>query len=141
MEIEFSGEQEIDSRKKMGKRRRNFGEGKERKREGEKKMRKSNRAKENITYEAERDSPRSMGGDRQRMQEEEDEEEDEKELKLNFIELQNSLAERLQREKTLNLGERKNNLKRKRKKKESRGEANEKKKKTSRNSFFPFYSP
>ena len=91
MEIEFSGEQEIDSRKKMGKRRRNFGEGKERKRKGEKKMRKSKRVKEKITYEAERDSPRSMGGDRQRMQEEEDEEE----LKLNSIKLQNPL----QREK------------------------------------------
>ena len=48
-------------------------------------MRKSKRVKEKITYEAERDSPRSMGGDRQRMQEEEDEEE----LKLNSIKLQN----------------------------------------------------
>ena len=44
----------------MGKRRRKNGEGKERKREGEKKMRKSKRAKEKITYEVERDSPRSI---------------------------------------------------------------------------------
>ena len=55
-------------------------------------------------------------------------EEDEKELKLNFIQLPESVGRGVTAGENLNLGERKNNLKRKRKK-ESRGEANKRKKK------------
>ena len=60
MEIEVSREREIDSRDKKWEREGEISGKVKRKREGEKKMRKSKRAKEKITYEVERDSPRSI---------------------------------------------------------------------------------